>query len=159
MRGIKHYFSWAHRRGTEHYRWFGNPRSLAAIALLLASKVFAATLEEPWFDPPGGTWAPDATTISEMRRAIDSVLPSALARKGVAGQPPTRYWFQFQGRGASADKSIVIIGHPFPVSQGAEKAFVDVSIPENCVVYAEYFPRAKQIRGLNVGGLSCPPRI
>jgi hypothetical protein len=55
MIGIKQFrFPWARPRGTEHYRWLRNRRSLAAIVLLLASRVFGAALDEPWFDPPGG---------------------------------------------------------------------------------------------------------
>jgi hypothetical protein len=159
MNGIKRLrFLSARPPATEQYLWLRNRRSLAAIVLLLASRVFGAALDEPWFDPPGGTWVPDAATIFDMRRAFNSAVAPALAARSVAGQPPARYWFQYQGRGAGADKTIVIIGHPFPVSQGAEKRFFDVSIPENCVVYAEYAPKPKQVRALSVSGLSCPPR-
>jgi hypothetical protein len=158
MIGIKQLFSLARHRGTEHCLWLLNQRCLAAMALLLASKVFAATLEEPWFNPPGGTWVPDAAAVSDMRRTVDSVLTSSLAARSVAGDPPSRYWFQYQGRGSGADRIIVLIGHPFPISSSAETSFLDVSIPENCVVYAEYAPKAKQVRALNVSGLSCPRR-
>jgi hypothetical protein len=132
--------------------------SIAAMALLLAFEVRADGPDEPWFNPSGGTWIPDAVVVSEMRVALDSSLRAALAAKPTAVRPPTRYWFQYLGRGSGTESVIEFFGHPFPVSKRAATVYFDVTIPENCVVYGRYYPVAKKIEELRVG-LACPPRI
>jgi hypothetical protein len=133
--------------------------AVATVALLMVFKAPAAAPDDPWFHPPGGTWLPDSAIVSDMKVALDVVLPVALAAKTDVALRPMRYWFQYQGRGSGADKVIELIGHPFPVSADATRTYFDVGIPENCVVSAHYDPIIKQIRDLSVGGLVCPPRI
>jgi len=133
--------------------------SATTLALLLAARMSVAGTDDLWFNPPGGTWVPSAVVVSDMKAALDRVLPASLSAQLDIAQTPARYWFQFRGRGSGTEKEIEIIGHPFPVSERAARAYLDVSTPESCTVAARYSPTVKEIRGLQVSGLSCPPRI
>jgi len=132
--------------------------STTTLALLLASGMSKAALDDSWFNPPGGTWAPGAADVANMKKALDAELPAALAANLDPMKTPVRYWFQFRGRGSGADKEIEIVGYAFPVSERATKAYLDVSTPENCSVSARYSLSVKKIF-LAVSGFGCPPRL
>ena len=114
--------------------------------------------DEPWFNPPGGTWTPDPVIIAEMKVALDSALRQFLSDRGRATQP-VRYWFQFLGHGSGSTRTIDIRGRPFPVlPQPDTKAYFGPWIPEDCIVHARYVPSQRRIEDLVLGGF-CPARI
>jgi hypothetical protein len=118
-----------------------------------------AVPSEPWFNPPGGSWTPDAATVGLMRNAVNKQLGPALSGKTRSSGPPVRYWFQYRGDNAGPDPTIEVVGFPNPVSPAASGEFLDVWVPENCVISADYSPREKKLTRLSVGGLACPPRL
>jgi hypothetical protein len=125
---------------------------------LSGTSVSPSTPDEPWFNPLGGTWTPDAVIISEMKVALDSALRQYLSERGRATQP-VRYWFQFLGHGSGSARKIDIRGRPFPVLPQADtKAYFGPWIPEDCIVHARYVPSQRRIEDLVVGGF-CPARF
>jgi hypothetical protein len=111
--------------------------------------------DEPWFNPLGGTWTPDAAIVSEMKIALDSALRQFLSARGKATQPE-RYWFQYLGHGSGSARTIDIRGRPFPVLPRADtKAYFGPWFPEDCIVHARYVPSQRRIEDLIVGGF-CP---
>ena len=122
------------------------------------TSVSTSTSDEPWFNPSGGTWTPDAVIISQMKVALDSALRQVFSERGIATSP-ARYWFQFLGHGFGSDRTIDIRGRPFPVLPQAEtKEFFGPQIPEDCIVQARYVPSQRRIENLVVGGF-CPARL
>ena len=116
------------------------------------------TPDEPWFNPLGGTWAPDAVITSEMKIAVDSALPQSLSARGRLTSP-VRYWFQYLGHGSGSARNIDIRGRPFPVFPQADtKAYFGPWIPEDCIVHARYVPSQRRIEDFFVSGF-CPARI
>ena len=114
--------------------------------------------DEPWFNPSGGTWTPDAVVISQMKVALDPAIRQVFSERGIATSP-VRYWFQFLGHGSGSDRTIDIRGRPFPVlPEAGTKAFFGPRIPEDCSVQARYVPSQRRIENLVVGGF-CPARI
>ena len=125
---------------------------------LSGTSVSPLTPDEPWFNPLGGTWTPDAVIVSEMKIALDSALRQLLSERGRATQP-VRYWFQFLGHGSGSARNIDIRGRPFPVLPQADtKAYFGPWIPEDCIVHASYVPSQRRIEDLVVGGF-CPARL
>jgi len=121
------------------------------------TSVSTLTPDEPWFNPSGGTWTPDAVIISEMKVALDSALRPVFSERDGA-TPPVRYWFQFLGHGSGWHRTIDIRGRPFPVLPRADtKAYFGPWIPEDCIVHARYVPSQQRIENLVVGGF-CPAR-
>ena len=114
--------------------------------------------DEPWFNPPGGTWVPDSADVSNMKDALDADLRPVLAAKAGETGPATRYWFQYLGQGSGASRTIEIWGRPFPVPSGVDTNFSGPIIPEDCHVFGSYVPSERKIR-VNVAGFNCPPRI
>jgi len=94
-----------------------------------------------------------------MKGDLNTAVAPMLTRKTTPSAQPVHYWFQYQGKGSGSDRTILLIGHPFPVSAGAEHTLYDVFIPESCVIFAIYVPLERRFKQLEVGGLSCPPRI
>jgi hypothetical protein len=115
--------------------------------------------DDPWFNPPGGTWVPDAQVVSEMKAAVDERLAPVLAGKGDSSLAPVKYWFQYIGNGSGVDKTIAIVGRPFPVSRGADAVYLGAVIPESCHVFGNYVPKERKLEAFSVGGFHCPPRI
>ena len=125
---------------------------------LSGTSVSPLTPDEPWFNPLGGTWTPDAVIISEMKVALDSALRQFLSEHGRATQP-VRSWFQFLGHGSGSARNIDIRGRPFPMlPQPDTKAYFGPRIPEDCIVHARYVPSQRRIEDLVVGGF-CPARL
>ena len=126
-----------------------------------AAKVIAKSsgLDEPFYNPPGGTWTPDTAIVSEMKVAVASTLQPFFSERGRVGQP-VRYWFQYLGHGSGGSKTIDIHGRPFPVLPQADtKAFFfGPWIPEACIVHARYVPSQRRIENLMISGF-CPPHI
>jgi|SRR5882762_8624608 len=137
-------------RGTHLITW---------LAALLAGATFAAVPKEPWFNPPGGTWVPNSAVVSAMKADFDEAIGPKLAAKFPASAPPVQYWFQYQGAGSGSSRTILLYGHPFPVPSRAQQVLFNVFIPEDCVIFAIYAPPERKFDRLEVGGLSCPPRI
>jgi hypothetical protein len=131
---------------------------IAWLALQGGATAHAAS-EEPWFNPPGGTWIPNSAVVSAMKADFDAAIPPKLAAKVPATAPPTQYWFQYQGAGSGSSRTILLIGRPFPVPSRARQDLLSVFIPESCVIFAIYIPSERTYSRLEVGGLSCPPRI
>jgi hypothetical protein len=102
---------------------------------------------------------PDPAVVSDMKVALDVALRPILAEKGEPTQPPVRYWFQYVGQGSGDNRTIGLLGHPFPVRQGAATTFYGAFIPEACHVQARYMPSKRRIEGLVVGGFHCPRRM
>ena len=132
--------------------------AIALLMLLEAGAICAAVQGEPWFSPPGGTWAPDASVVSVMKSDLGEAIAPLLAKQAPPSALPTRYWFQYRGQGTSSNRIIVVLGYPFPVPRGAEKDFFSVHIPEACAVFALYLPSERKFDWLEVGP-NCPPRI
>jgi hypothetical protein len=118
-----------------------------------------AVPSEPWFNPPGGYWTPDAATVSLMKITVNKQLGSALAGKTRNSDPAVHYWFQYRGDDGGADQTIEIVGFPNPVDSAAPGEFLDVWVPEKCVISATYSPRDKKLTRFGVGGIVCPPRL
>lgn len=114
---------------------------------------------EPWFNPPGGSWIPDAATVTLIKIAVNRRLGGALADKARTSGPPVHYWFQYRGDKDGADQTIEVVGFPNPVDPGASGEFLDVWVPENCVISATYSPRDGKLTRFGVGGVACPPRL
>jgi len=114
--------------------------------------------DEPWFNPPGGTWIPDPAVVSDMKAALDGGLRPILTERGDQTRPPVRYWFQYVGQGSGANKTIGVLGRPFPVSPRATTTFLGAFIPEDCHVQARYIPLERRMDDLVVGGFGCPRR-
>ena len=115
-------------------------------------------LDEPFYNPSGGTWTPDTAIVSEMKVAVDTTLRQFFLERGKVGQP-ARYWFQYLGHGSGGSKTIDIRGRPFPVLPQADtKPFFGPWIPEDCIVHARYVPSQRRIEDLVVGGF-CPRRL
>ena len=131
---------------------------IALLMLLQPEVILAAAPDEPWFNPPGGTWAPGTKVIAAMKSDFDSAIKPLLATEPSLSARPTRYWFQYQGQGPSSRRIVELIGYPFPVPEGARKAFLSVHIPEASSIYARYLPLERRFELLNVGP-DCPPRI
>jgi hypothetical protein len=133
---------------------------VAPILLLMTYSLRSAAPDEPWFNPPGGTWTPDAVIISDMKIALDATLRPFLFARGRTTQPAVRYWFQYSGHGSGPSRTIDIRGRPFPVLPRADTtAYFGPWIPEDCIVHARYVPTEHRIEDLVVGGVSCPARI
>jgi hypothetical protein len=115
--------------------------------------------DDPWFNPPGGTWVPDTSVIARMKVALDDELHPLLERRVDTGMTPVRYWFQYSANGSGTDKLIGIVGYPFPVPSSAATTFFGAVIPERCHVFASYLPSERRIKEVAVGGFHCPPRI
>jgi hypothetical protein len=94
-----------------------------------------------------------------MKADFDAAIPPKLALKLSPSAAPTQYWFQYQGAGSGSSRTIVLYGHPFPVPARAQEDLLNVFIPESCVIFAIYNPFERRFDRLEVGGLSCPPRI
>ena len=125
---------------------------------LSGTSVSPVTPDEPWFNPLGGTWTPDAVIISEMKIALDSVLRQSLSAHG-RPTSPARYWFQYLGHGSGSARNIDIRGRPFPVFPGTDtKAYFGPWIPEDCIVHARYVPSQRRIEDFVVSGF-CPARM
>ena len=107
------------------------PHLIPLIILLAACSRHAEVPDEPWFNPPGGTWAPDAAMVSEMKSSLDAELRPFLAKSGRVSSPAVRYWFQYMG--------------PW--------------MPEECIVHARYLPNGKGLDDLVLSGVSCPARL
>jgi hypothetical protein len=118
-----------------------------------------AVPREPWFNPPGGSWTPDAATVSLMKITVDKQLGAALAAKKRNTGPPVRYWFQYRGDDVGSDQTIEVVGYPNPVSPGAPGEFFDVWVREKCVIFATYSPRDRKLTNFGIGGMGCPPRL
>jgi hypothetical protein len=123
------------------------------------TSVTRSSPDEPWFNPPGGTWIPDPAVVSDMKAAVDEALRPILAKRGDLTRPPVRYWFQYVGQGSGVNKTIGVIGRPFPVLQRAAIEFLGAFFPEDCHVLARYVPSKMRIEDLAVGGFGCPRRI
>jgi hypothetical protein len=135
------------------------PYFCALIFALIACSQHTSAYDDPWFNPPGGTWVPDAGVVSDMKAALDDSLRPVLANRDDATMPPMRYWFQYLGNGSGVDKTIGIIGYPFPVPPGADASYLGAIIPEQCHVFGIYLPKERRFKELSVGGFHCPPRI
>ena len=100
---------------------------------------------------------PDAGVVARMKVDLDDKLrPFLRADSGIS---PKRYWFQYIGGGSGVDKTIGIVGRPFPVPSGADAGFLGAVIPEQCHVFATYLPNERRFKDFAVGGFYCPPRI
>lgn len=136
------------------------PHLVSLFVLLVACSQHTATSDEPWFNPPGGTWTPDADMVLDMKAALDEKLKPFLSESGRASLPATRYWFQYMGRDPNASKYIDIRGRPFPVlPHAADRSYMGPWIPEECIVHARYQPSNKGIDDLVLSGISCPARL
>jgi hypothetical protein len=102
---------------------------------------------------------PDAGVVARMKVALDDELRPILEKSADSGRTPMRYWFQFIGSGSGADKTIGIVGYPFPVPLGADASFHGAVTPEQCHVFANYLPDKRRFKDFAVGGFHCPPRI
>jgi hypothetical protein len=116
-------------------------------------------IDDLWLDPPGGTWVPDAVIVGRMKVALDDELRPILRKRADSSIQPRRYWFQYIGGGAGVDKTIGIVGRPFPVPSGAGANFLGAVIPEQCHVFATYLPSERRFKDFALGGFYCPPRI
>ncbi len=137
-------------------------RVVRVIAICLALQIgaaIAAAPADPWFNPPGGTWVPTAVAVATMKADLDAAIAPMLAAKVSASAPPARYWFQYQGQGSGAKRTVYIHGAPFPVPSSARKDIHMVYLPESCVIIAVYVPSERRFDQIGVGGLGCPPRI
>jgi hypothetical protein len=133
---------------------------VAPMLLLMACSPRSALPDEPWFNPPGGTWVPDAAIASDMKEALDAKLRPFLVSRGRTTLPAVRYWFQYLGRGSGAARTIDIRGRPLPVLPRAETTnYFGPWIPEECIVHARYVLRERMVEDLEVSGVSCPARI
>jgi hypothetical protein len=94
-----------------------------------------------------------------MKVALDDELRPRLEKHPDSDMPPARYWFQYIGSGSGIDKTIGIVGRPFPVPSGAGAVFLGAVIPEQCHVFANYLPKERKFKDVAVGGFHCPPRI
>jgi hypothetical protein len=102
---------------------------------------------------------PDAVVATRMKVALDEGLRPILDRRADSALPPTRYWFQYIGSGSGEDKTIGIVGRPFPVPSGADARFLSAVFPEQCHVSAIYIPNERKFKYIALGGFRCPPRI
>jgi hypothetical protein len=102
---------------------------------------------------------PDAGVVARMKVDLDDELRPILEKRADSGIPPRRYWFQYIGVGSGVDKTIGIVGRPFPVPSGADVSFLGPVIPEQCHVFATYLPKGRRFKDFAVGGFYCPPRI
>src|SRR5229473_5495262 len=112
----------------------------ALILALVGCSPPTSAYDDPWFSPPGGTWVPDAVVVARMKIALDDELRPILEKHADSVMPPARYWFQYIGSGSGVDKTIGIVGRPFPVPSGADAGFLGAVIPEQCHVFASYLP-------------------
>jgi hypothetical protein len=135
------------------------PYSCALILALVGCSPPTSAYDDPWFNPPGGTWVPDARVVARMKVALDDDLRPAFEGSVNSGVPPARYWFQYVGTGSGADQAIGIVGYPFPVPLAAKDTFLGAIVPEACHVFATYLPKQRRIKDSGVGGFYCPPRI
>jgi hypothetical protein len=115
--------------------------------------------DDAWFNTPDGTWTADSRVVSEMKSAVDVALGTAWDERPNTGMRPARYWFQYFGYGSETDKSIAIVGRPFPVPEWAGASFHGAVIPEDCHIFANYRPRERKFSQFAVGGFNCPPRL
>jgi hypothetical protein len=136
-------------------------RDVNLIAWLVALACSAAlhAAEEPWLNPPGGTWTPDRAVVYMMKVDFDAAIPAKLGPKVTASAAPTQYWFQYQGAGSESSRTILLYGFPGPVPPRAGQDLFNVFIPEACTIFAIYVPSERRFDRLEVGGLGCPPRI
>ena len=132
--------------------------SLVMIVPSLTLVTSAGVSGEPWFNPPGGTWVPDAAMVSDFKVALEPMVVAALAAQSGPVQPPARYWLQYVGEESAGEKVIALIGYLSPVSPNASKEYLNGSVPEKCLIHAEYWPRIKKVMALGVGP-ACPPRL
>jgi hypothetical protein len=123
------------------------------------TSVTRSSPDDPWFNPPGRTWIPDPVVVSDMKVALDEALRPILTKRGDLTRPPVRYWFQYVGQGSGVNKTIGVIGRPFPVLPRAAIEFLGAFIPEDCTVLARYVPSKRRIEDLAVGAFGCPRRI
>jgi len=131
---------------------------LIALPILLQSGAgFPAAPDEPWFNPPGGTWAPSARVVARMKSDLNGALDPLLAKEPAASAPPARYWFQYRGQGSGAHRAIELVGHVFPVPARARQEFFNAFIAEGCYVYARYLPAKRKFDPLGLGR-NCPRR-
>ena len=149
----------AQHRVAQPHREMRIPFPCALVFVLVACSPHASANRDLWFNPPGGSWVPDAGMVSHMKTALDDALRPVLEKNADTGMPPTQYWFQYIGNGSGVDKMIAIVGYPFPVPSGADASFRGATIPESCHVFASYLPIKRRFKDLAVGGFHCPPRI
>ena len=102
---------------------------------------------------------PDLGVVSQMKVALNDELRPILENRADSGMPSKRYWFQYIGNGSGVDRTIGIVGRPFPVPSGADTVFLGAVIPEQCHVFASYQPNERRFKEVAVGGFHCPPRI
>lgn len=142
------------------HRSIGLPHLIPLIILLAACSRHTEVPDEPWFNPPGGTWTPDTAMVAEMKSSLDAELRPFLAKSGRASLPAMRYWFQYMGRGVDSSRYVEIRGRPFPVlPQGKSRSYMGPWMPEECIVHARYLPGGKRIDDLVLSGVSCPARL
>jgi hypothetical protein len=128
------------------------------IVALTACSPHEPVHDDAWFNTPEGTWTPDRGVVSEMKAALDVALGTALDERPDM-RPVRRYWFQYYGWGSGTDKSVAIVGRPFPVPEWAGTAFHGAVIPEDCHIFANYQPREGKFSQFSLGGFACPPRL
>ena len=149
----------AHPRVAQPHHLMRTPYIFAFAVALLACTPPTSQYDDPWFNPPGGTWVPDRGVVSQMKVALNDELRPILEKRADSGMPSKRYWFQYIGNGSGVDRTIGIVGRPFPVPSGAEAVFLGAVVPEQCHVFASYQPNERRFKEVAVGGFHCPPRI
>jgi hypothetical protein len=64
----------AQHRVAQPYREMRIPFRCALVFVLVACSPHASTNRDLWFNPPGGSWVPDAGMVSHMKTALDDAL-------------------------------------------------------------------------------------
>jgi hypothetical protein len=127
--------------------------------ILAACSPAKSSYDDPWFNPAGGEWVPDASVVARMKLALDHDFRSVFEARKNSRISPKRYWFQYVGTSSGADPAILIIGRPFPVPAHADSTFFNAMIPEECQIVATYLPKERKFKDSSLGGFNCPPRI
>ncbi len=133
-------------------------RHLIVALMFIVAIPGGASPDEAWFNPPGGDWVPEQAVVAAMKADLDANI-SVLKKYVDLQKRPAKYWFQYQGKGLGPNRSIEFNGHLYPISPEAEKSFIDMWIPENCVISAIYLPKERKFTYLVLGGIKCPARI
>ena len=127
------------------------------ILLIVMTFCFAASVnaqpENRWFEVEGGSWIPDAKSISRIQQEIESFVGNEANSLGRELRPWRLYTFQYQGQEENGEK--VIFVNAF-CSRGGHKALnkemVRVQDGGTCYFSLKYRPLNNQFFGLLING-------
>lgn len=116
--------------------------------MLLAAAIAVGS----WIHTPGGTWTPDASTMTAVKSAMRGEIARQLKASHATLERGSEYTYQYQGITLDGYRLVLIMGSCTPLAERHRKGIQRIADGGTCYFQAYFDPKRKRFAGFQFNG-------